>query len=245
MPSALSIKLGDLLYKHAFPVYNIIYPVFKRRQDKDEIALLKQYIKPGDTVLDIGANIGFYTRILSELVGETGKVYAFEPDTTNFRYLQQNARQLKNAALYNQAVSDHTGSITLYRSTMLNVDHKTYASDAYSEKYEIPCISPDELLEGKPVQFIKIDIQGYEYFAFRGMRRILQENPGLRILSEFFPYGIKKSGVSLRDFLDLFTGSGFTVSLIEDGQFRAITHAELPAFENMDQDQYFNIFITR
>ena len=45
MPSALSIKLGDFLYKNAFPVYNIIYPFFKRRQDKHEIALLKKYIK--------------------------------------------------------------------------------------------------------------------------------------------------------------------------------------------------------
>lgn len=245
MPSALSIKIGDLLYKHAFPVYNLVYPVFKRRQDQEEIALLKQYIRPGDTVLDIGANIGFYTRILSELAGETGKVYAFEPDTTNFRYLHRNAGNLQNVSLYNQAVSDHTGSITLYKSTMLNVDHRTYAPDAFSEKYEIPCVCPDELLDGKPVHFIKIDIQGYEYFAFRGMRRILETNRDLRILSEFFPYGIKKSGVSLAVFLDLFTASGFTVSLIEAGQFRRLTASGLAEFEGMNADQYFNIFITR
>ena len=50
MPSALSIKIGDLLYKHAFPVYNIVYPVFKNRQDKQEILLLKKYIKTNKVV---------------------------------------------------------------------------------------------------------------------------------------------------------------------------------------------------
>jgi len=105
MPSALSIKLGDFLYKNAFPVYNLIYPIFKRKQDKHEIALLNKYIKNGDVVLDIGANIGFYTKILSDLVGSTGKVYAFEPDKTNFSYLQKNASVLKNVSLINKAVS--------------------------------------------------------------------------------------------------------------------------------------------
>ena len=94
MPSALSIKIGDFLYKNAFPIYNVIYPFFKRKQDKHEIALLKQYVKKGDIVLDIGANIGFYTKILAELVGENGKVYAFEPDKTNFSYLMKNSESL-------------------------------------------------------------------------------------------------------------------------------------------------------
>jgi predicted methyltransferase len=125
MPSSLSIKIGDFLYKNLFPVYNIVYPVFKKNQDKHEISLLNKYIRKGDVVLDIGANIGFYTKILSALVGEQGKVYAFEPDATNFSHLKKNAGHLKNAVLINKAVSDKTGKITLYQSDLLNVDHKT------------------------------------------------------------------------------------------------------------------------
>ncbi|HRB19573.1 MAG TPA: FkbM family methyltransferase [Chitinophagales bacterium] len=112
MPSALSIKLGDFLYKNAFPVYNILYPVFKRKQDKHEIELLHKNIRKGDIVLDIGANIGFYTQLLSDLVGENGKVYAFEPDKKNYSYLQQNTGQLKNVAFFHKAVSNKTGNLT-------------------------------------------------------------------------------------------------------------------------------------
>ncbi len=243
MPSALSIKLGDFLYKNAFPLYNIIYPVFKRRQDKDEIVLLKKNIRQGDTVLDIGANIGFYTKILSELVGPTGKVYAFEPDATNFKYLLQNAGHLKNVELHNKAVSDHSGTITLYKSTLLNVDHKTYASNGFSEKVEIPCISPDELLSNSKIDFIKIDIQGYEYYAFKGMAIILEKNKDLAIISEFFPYGIKQSGVTLQDFLSFFINLGFGVCLADSN--KKITSEELNAYENLDEHQYFNIYIKR
>ena len=73
---------------------------------------MKKYIRKGAIVLDIGANIGFYTKILSELVGDNGKVYAFEPDKTNFGYLMKNAGHLKNVVFINKAVSDKTGKIT-------------------------------------------------------------------------------------------------------------------------------------
>ena len=245
MPSTLSIKIGDLLYKKAFPVYNFIYPIFKNRQDKDEIALLKRSIRKNDTVLDIGANIGFYTKLLSELVGENGKVYAFEPDTTNFNYLQRNAGHLKNVELHYKAVSDHSGMVTLYKSTLLNVDHKTYASDGFSEKYEIPCVAIDDLLPNAKIDFIKIDIQGYEYFAFKGMHRLFEKNKDLSIISEFYPYGIKKSGTNVYDFLNCFTGMGFHVTLLENGVTKNLTNETLPEYEHLDEHHYFNLFISR
>ncbi len=80
----LSIRIGNWLYRNAFPVYNRIYPLFKNIQDKREMELIGSLVKPGDTVVDIGANIGFYTRFLAQKVGPTGKVYAFEPDALNY-----------------------------------------------------------------------------------------------------------------------------------------------------------------
>ena len=245
MPSSFSIKLGDLLYKNAFPIYNVIYPYFKRRQDKQEIALMKKYIPKGAIVLDIGANIGFYTKILSELVGDNGKVYAFEPDKTNFGYLMQNAGHLKNVVFINKAVSDKTGKITLYHSDLLNVDHKTYATENYTSTTEIECVAIDDVLSAPKVDFIKIDIQGFEYFAFKGMENVLAKNESLKIVTEFYPYGIKKSGVSSADFINLLIQNNFKISTIEEQGLVPFDKENIALYEHKEKDTYLNLFLMK
>ena len=246
MPSSLSIKLGDFLYKNAFPVYNIIYPLFKRRQDKQEIALLHKHIKKGDVVLDIGANIGFYTAILSDLVGSTGKVYAFEPDKTNFSYLQRNAAGLKNVFLINKAVSDTTGTITLYQSDLLNVDHKTYATNDYTSKTEIECVAIDDLIPEHKVDFIKIDIQGYEYFAFKGMQKIFDANKNLRIITEFYPLGLHNAKINPFDFFELLWKNNFIVYKTENDICTEFTKTDIEKYTSVkDEYTFVDLFIEK
>lgn len=245
MPSALSIKFGDFLYKNVFPVYNFIYPYFKRRQDKEEIALMQKHIKKGDVILDIGANIGFYTQILSGLVGAAGKVYAFEPDETNYNYLIKNVGHLKNVVFYNKAVSDKPGKITLYHSDLLNVDHKTYQTENYISTTEIDCIAIDDIISENKVDFIKIDIQGYEYFAFKGMQQILEKNKSVKVLTEFYPYGINQSGVSCYDFLGLLTAANFKLSIFDNNMLRPFKQEEISQYVNKGKDVYFNLFLTK
>jgi FkbM family methyltransferase len=132
----------------------------------------------------------FILKYLSDLVGETGKVYAFEPDKTNFHHLRNNTQNLTNVEFINKAVSDKTGKITLYKSELLNVDHKTYETENYTEKIEIDCVAADDVVADKKVDFIKIDIQGFEYFAFQGMQQIFDSNKNLKIITEFYPLRI-------------------------------------------------------
>ncbi len=246
MPSSLSIKLGDFLYKNAFPVYNIIYPIFKNNQDKHEIALLKRHIKKGGVVLDIGANIGFYTKILSELVGETGKVYAFEPDKKNFSYLQKNAAHLKNVELINKAVSDKTGTITLYQSDLLNVDHKTYATENYTSKTEIECVAMDDIIPNHKVDFIKIDIQGFEYFAFQGMLKIFKENNNLKIITEFYPLGLYNAKIDALNFFELLWKNNFIVSKTENDMMSEFLKSDIEKYTAVkDEYTFVDLFIEK
>ena len=120
------IKIGNWLYKNCFPLYNFTYTRFKNKNDLYEIELLQQLIKPGDHVLDIGANIGFYAKIISNLVGEKGKVYCFEPDKTNYNYLVKNTKGISNITLFNLAVSDKEEVIKVYNCLL-------YTSDAADE----------------------------------------------------------------------------------------------------------------
>ncbi len=246
MPSSFSIKLGDFLYKNAFPIYNIIYPFFKRRQDKIDIALMEKHIKKGDIVLDIGANIGFYTKILSDLVGNTGRVYAFEPDKTNYKHLLSNAAHLTNVVFHNKAASEHTGTITLYHSDLLNVDHKTYPTEHYTSKTAIDGIAIDDIIPNQKVDFIKIDIQGFEYFAFKGMQAIFDKNPNLKIITEFYPLGMQNAKVDYTSFFNLLWQNNFSVFKTENGQATIFTINDIDRYTKVkDEFTFVDLFIEK
>lgn len=246
MPSSLSIKLGDFLYKNAFPIYNVVYPIFKRKQDKVDIALMNKHIKKGAVVLDIGANIGFYTKILSALVGSTGKVYAFEPDKTNFSHLKNNAGKLVNVEFFNKAVSDKTGKITLYKSELLNVDHKTYETENYTEKIEIDCVAADDVVANTKVDFIKIDIQGFEYFAFQGMQQIFDSNKDLKIITEFYPLGLHNAKIDALDFFELLWKNNFIVYKTENDVMSEFIKSDIEKYTAVkDEYTFVDLFIEK
>src|SRR5918996_682528 len=132
-PNGISIKIGNFLYHRSFPLYKRLYPVFKKRQDAMEIAWMRRLVRPGSHVLDIGANIGFYALLLSDLVGSGGHIHAFEPDATNFKHLSAMAGRRNNVTLVPKAVSDRSGPLVMYTSPTLNVDHRTYEPARYKE----------------------------------------------------------------------------------------------------------------
>ncbi len=91
-----------------------------------ETQLILRQTKIGDTVVDVGANIGYYTLLLANKVGKTGKVYAFEPDKINFEILAKNVKEnnLENVVMINAAVGKKEGKLKLHRSEENFGDHK-------------------------------------------------------------------------------------------------------------------------
>lgn len=245
MASSFSIALGNFLYKNCFPIYKLTYKSFKEKQDAFEISLMKKYIKTGDTVLDIGANIGFYAEILSGIVGEKGKVHCFEPDTTNFTHLKNRCVQLSNVHINNKAVSDKTETIKIYTSKKLNVDHRTYKPDEYDQEIDIHAISIDEYLSANTnIDFIKMDIQGFEMSAVKGMTQTLQ-SPHLKMLSEFWPYGMRKAGTSVLEYYQYLKKYNFHIYLIEKHQLVELTEEKVKTFLDLPETTYMNIFASK
>lgn len=243
---SLSVQLGNFLYKNAFGLYKPMYASFKRKQDAFEIELLKKHIPVNSVVLDIGANIGFYAKILSEIVGVNGKVYCYEPDTTNFSHLKNYCSGLKNVELNNLAVSSKTETIKIYTSKELNVDHRTYKPEEFDKEIEIKAVSIDDHVKGK-VDFIKMDIQGFEMSAIKGMERTLAENPKVKMISEFWPYGLKKAGSSVTEYFVYLTNKGFTCHLLEKNSLQKLTMIKVTELESLanDKEHYFNIFVSK
>lgn len=250
MASSLSIALGNFLYKNCFPIYKLTYKSFKEKQDAFEISLMKKYIKAGDTVLDIGANIGFYAEILSTIVGEKGKVHCFEPDVTNFSHLKNRCQKLSNVQINNKAVSEKTETIKIYTSKKLNVDHRTYKPDEYDQEIDIFAIGIDEYLsvdyaqDDNKVNFIKMDIQGFEMSAVKGMTNTLQ-SPHLKMLSEFWPYGMRKAGTSVLEYYHFLKQYNFYIYLIENNQLIELTEDKVKTFLELPETTYMNIFASK
>lgn len=225
----------------------MLYPVFKRNQDARELKLINSFVKPGFNVLDIGANIGFYTDVFSKLVGPTGCVHSFEPENTNFKYLLGNCERHKNVKLVNKAVSDKTEPLKIYLSKMLNVDHRTYPVDDYSNFMEIDATTIDDYMSLNKitqVDFIKMDIQGYEMAAFKGMEKTLKNNPTVKIITELWPYGLKKAGSSALEIIDFANAENFNIFLVTPNQLQLLTKKTILDLKQ-DEKSYYNVILSK
>ena len=203
----LSLLRGtaNRVYKRAFPVYRLCYRAFKAYADRAERQLLKEILSAGDVVVDAGANIGIYSQFFSRCVGPTGVVHAFEPSPENFRRLQSATRNLANMRLSQAAVGEHSGTSRLYLSDKLNVDHRTYVAEGdLRDALLIDIVALDNYFKsGQRVDLIKMDIQGYELHALRGATRVLEENPNINLLLEFWPSGLAQAGVHWEDLVQM------------------------------------------
>jgi len=147
--------------------------------DEPEYALLHEFIAPGDCVLDIGANIGHYTKRFSDLAGPRGRVLAFEPVPTTFSLLSANVQLFDhaNVTLFNAAVSDGLQVVGMamprFDSGLTNYYMAHLSSDTDSE-LSVLTISIDALRIDQRVSLVKIDTEGHEAQVLAGMRTLLE-----------------------------------------------------------------------
>jgi FkbM family methyltransferase len=170
------------------------------------------------TVVDVGGNIGIYTRYFAGLTEQTGRVHSFEPGPTNFEHLKENTSGLGNVSLNHAAVGERNGVIKLFISDELNVDHRTFDSGDGRKSVDVPVVTLDDYFApGERVDFIKIDVQGYEWNVLQGARRVLAENANVKILLEYWPWGLLKASAEPSDLLKLLESLGFQISRVSNG----------------------------
>jgi FkbM family methyltransferase len=159
-------------------------------------------------VIDAGAYIGYYSILASGLVGDRGKVYAFEPSPENMGVLVDNVvlNSCNNIRTIPKAVSDKSSKTTFFPnpcnasgSTMFE-DYSTH--NTHDPKIEVDTVSLDEVVGNGRVDFIKMDIEGGETKALKGMTNIIRNSPNLKMIVEVFPIGLKNVGSSLEEFVE-------------------------------------------
>ncbi|MCL4300776.1 MAG: FkbM family methyltransferase [Anaerolineae bacterium] len=192
--------------------------------------LFRKIIHEGDVVIDLGANIGYFSLLAASLVGKKGKVYAFEPEPRNYSYLCKNIQLngYDQVVALQKAVADKAGTLKLYICSYDTGHHtiqqyngiKEYRPDLASDKeesVEIEAIRLDDFVKeiGRPINVIKMDIEGAEMLALSGMECVIKENEDLSLLVEFFPLLIKEMGQSPEEFARrLLEDFGFDVFVV-------------------------------
>ncbi|MCY4045929.1 MAG: FkbM family methyltransferase [Cellvibrionales bacterium] len=220
-----------------------------------ETQLLLQLLSEGDTFLDIGANIGYYSLIGAECVGESGKVFSFEPEATNFALLCDNVNHfnLKHVQTANIALSNQTGESPLYLSKNNFGDHQIFPDDKSRHSQIITLARADDYLAELPkAHCIKMDVQGSESAVFEGMKALISRSlPELSLIIEFWPHGLTRAGSSAHALLDELIALHLPLYIIDHIQHQLIPCADSdlrPWIDDVNNDPnnegFMNLLLT-
>jgi len=176
---------------------------------------IKNAVKSGMTVLDIGAHVGYYTRITADIVGDSGRIVAFEPHPRNHSVLEKNTKHLSNVTRLQVALAAEEGTAQLHDYLMMSAsgslhydeslrdvqqsqqtdqDFAPRGKDFEPRVYDVRTAPVDALLNElgiDRVDVIKMDIEGAEMGALRGMTRTIQNSPQLTLIMEYNPMGLQ------------------------------------------------------
>ena len=149
--------------------------------DEPEYDRLSEWIRPGDWILDVGANVGHYTKRFSELAGASGRVVAFEPTPATFSLLAANAQLFAhpNVTLINAAVSDRADLVGLaipqFDSGLVNY-YEAHLAPAQAGELSVLTLAIDSLRVGHPIALVKIDAEDHEAAVLAGMKNLIEKD---------------------------------------------------------------------
>lgn len=228
--------------------------------EKYETELFKERVKKGMVVVDIGANIGYYTLIAAKLVGKSGFVYAFEPGPTSYEWLRKNIEinRYTNVVPVQKAVSNKRGKAKLWLdktdiaissfskdNVLLFSSHKAVEEDSF---VEVGMITLDEFFENmvrnNKIDIIKIDTQGTEGLVIDGAEKMLRRN-NLKIFMEFWPDGLRSVGTDPLRLLSKLREYGFKIKHINEEK-QSLEPIEITEFcRKAKRGEEFNLLLEK
>lgn len=182
----------------------------KRRLGYEEETALfyRKHLKAGEVIADVGASNGLYTFLFADAVGPAGTVVAFEPDATSFGWLSKGARGFTNIRLEKRGVSDKKTQETLWsKKPGHGMSSTAYHAGSTGTEISTTDLKSYEVEQNLQFDWVKIDIEGSELKALRGMRKV-------RATVEFAPDNIRKVGMPPEEFLRELEQLGYSLHFI-------------------------------
>lgn len=189
--------------------YDMSYEYFfygEQTYERGTLRLLEHILQKGDTFIDVGANLGYYSIIASSLVGDTGTIIGFEPLPAAFRVLKLNAKNYPNINVIAKAVGEYPGvqrfEVDGALSTLL-VSHDS------PKAIEVEVTTLDSSLQTlSHIDFIKIDVEGYEFDVIRGAQAIIAAHRPV-FYFELLAMWSQRRSISFGNFVDLLEPLGY------------------------------------
>lgn len=184
----------------------------------------KQCVTEGDIFIDVGASFGHYTTLGASIVGETGKVFAFEPSPVANSIIEKMIidSDVKNVVLVKAAIGQTEGTVDLY---MPNTEYlhspSIMQSDADFVAIRIPVVTLDNfepLMGVDEIKLLKMDVEGYEPNVLDGMERLIKEKRVKNIFCEFNSWWLEQNSTTTKQLLERFLDYGYEINAQTDLQ---------------------------
>lgn len=236
-------------------VFQKSYFIYKRHLEDPFYAFCSKHkeLLAGGNVLDIGANIGYTASVFSQFVNDEFRVFAFEPEPSNFTLLTRMIEESGTGTRIfpiNSAVGDTEGTIELWLNHSHHADHRVMTDKLKeakpgAESITVPMFTVDSFVARNnnfPVSFIKIDVQGFELPVCTGMEQTLQANPNILVAFEYCSKAMIDLGFDPPALLRFFHVNGFHLYRLQRG-------ARLTPLNNdnrlLDESEYVDILATK
>lgn len=208
--------------------------------ERFETAFVRRTLREGQSFVDLGAHIGYYSRLAASIVGPMGEVFAFEPAPENFELLKANVAAFPWARHWRAAAGSEPGRARLFLSKENSGDHRLFPT-AGRESVEVEVVSVDSVAAVRKIDFFKIDVQGCEIEALQGMAGKLEASPEAVGIVEYWPAGLKANGHRPEDLWKTLVGMGFRVYVA--GHKKRLASSSWPCL--MKVKAHINLFVSK
>ena len=204
--SKMILDLNDIGISRELAIYGV--------HEKNSTGEVKKIITEGMRILEVGANIGYYALLETSLAGSDGHLYAMEPSPYNFDLLTNNLKLngLKNYDLYKVAAGSQEGKAKFLLSGRSNLSTFIEREDLTGEEVDVDVIKLDNFLQGKKIDFIRMDVEGYELEILKGAEMSLSTgNKPKYFFIEVHSELLHKKNSSAREVLEFLGKYGYDI----------------------------------